>query len=127
MAKKEFTFKGFTTEELQKMSVKEFSDIAPSRTRRSLKRGFTEPQKALVKKIESGKKSVKTHCRDMIIIPSMIGMNIKIHSGKDFFEVTIQPEMVGHYLGEFSLSRKVIKHSSPGVGATKSSSSVSVK
>ena len=127
MAKKEFTYKGFKVEELESMSVKEFAEIAPARVRRTIARGFTDAQKIVFKEIEKGKKEIKTHCRDLVIVPSMINLTFKIHTGKEFFAVIIQPEMVGHYLGEFALSRRRVAHSSPGVGATKSSSNASVK
>ncbi len=127
MAKKEFTYKGFSEEELKKMSPNEFAEIAPSRTRRTIKRGFTEAQKVVISAIEKGKTDIKTHCRDLIILPNMIDLTFRIHTGKEFRQVKIMPEMIGHFLGEFALTRKRIAHSSPGVGATKSSSSVSVK
>ncbi len=127
MAKKEYTYRGLTVEELKKLDVKEFSEIAVARARRSLNRGFTDAQKALLEKIKKGNKNIKTHCRNMIIVPSMLDVTIKVHNGKEFQPVLIIPEMLGHCLGEFALSRKRVAHSSPGVGATKSSSSVSVK
>lgn len=127
MAKKEFRYKGNTIEELKKMSINEFALIAPSRQRRSLKRGFTELQKALLKKIRAKKKNIETHCRSMVIIPEMVDITIRVHNGKEFVPVTIQSEMVGHYLGEFVLTRKKVEHSAPGIGATRSSASLSVK
>lgn len=127
MAKKEFIYRGFKLDELKTMSPKEFSEIAPARARRSIKRGMTEAQKSLMTKIDKKVKDIKTHCRDMVILPVMVGLTIKIHTGKVFHQVLILPEMIGHFLGEYALTRKRMAHSSPGVGATKSSSSVSVK
>jgi len=121
MAKKEFTYRGKKGEELGSLSLSQYAEMIPSRQRRKIKRGFTEAEKALIAKLEKGKDNVDTHCRDMIIIPIMFGKTIKIHTGKEFQPVTIVPEMAGHVLGEFALSRKITKHSSPGVGATKSS------
>jgi small subunit ribosomal protein S19 len=63
----------------------------------------------------------------MLILPEMVGTVIKIYTGKSFEPVEIQPEMIGHLLGEFALTRKRVAHSSPGVGATRSSANVSVK
>ena len=77
--------------------------------------------------MQKSKKDVKTHCRDMLILPEMIDKTIKVYSGKDFVPVTCTVEMLGHRLGEFAHSRKVVKHSSAGVGATKSSASRSVR
>jgi len=127
MPKKEFTYKGKTLEELKKMSIDELAEILPARQRRSLKRGFTEYQKKLLKKIRKGEKNIKTHCRDMIILPEMVGLTIKVHNGKEFVDVKIVPEMIGHYLGEFALTRKKVEHSAPGIGATRSSAALSVK
>lgn len=127
MAKKNIMVKGIPEDELKKISLKEFIEICNSRTRRSLKRGFTELQKKLLKKIDNNEKNIKTHCRDMIIIPKMIGLTIRVYSGKEFVPVIIQPEMVGHYLGEFALTRRKVAHSAPGIGATRSSASVSVR
>jgi small subunit ribosomal protein S19 len=127
MAKKEFKYRGKSIEELKSMTIKEVSELFPARSRRSLKNGLTEDQKIILKKIKNNDNNLKTHCRDMIILPEMIDAAIKIHNGKEFVTITIQPEMIGHFLGEFALTRKIVSHSSPGVGATKSSSNVSVK
>ena len=127
MAKKEFTFKGKTAEEIKQMSLSELAQLLTSRQRRTIKRGFTEQQKILLKKIRNNEKNIETHCRDMIILPEMIGKTIKVHQGKEFMPVTKEPDMVGHYLGEFLLTRKRVAHSAPGIGATRSSASLSVK
>jgi len=127
MAKKEFTYKGKTIEELQKLSLDELGKLLPARQRRSLKRGFTEEQKSLLKRVKRKDKNIETHCRDMVILPEMIGMTIRVHNGKEFFAVIITNEMIGHYLGEFSMTRKRVEHSAPGIGATKSSGALSVK
>lgn len=132
MAQKVFTYRGKTVEELQKMDLKEFAKLLPARHRRSLLRGFTDAQKKLlekVKKTKEGKysKVIRTHCRDMIIIPEMIGLKILIHKGKEFAPVVITEDMLGHYLGEMTLTRQRVEHSAPGVGATKSSAAFSVK
>ncbi len=127
MAKKEFRYRGFKLEELKSLSIKEFADIAGSRVKRSIQRGFTEAQKKFLKAVEKNPNKLKTHCRNMIILPNMVGLTIGVHTGKEFKSIIVQPEMIGHYLGEFALSRGRVSHSSPGVGATKSSASVSVK
>ncbi|VUT23487.1 MAG: 30S ribosomal protein S19 [Candidatus Methanolliviera sp. GoM_oil] len=118
--RKEFTFRGYKQDELQKMSLETLSEILPSRQRRKIKRGFKEEEKTFLKKIKE-KETAKTHLRNMIVLPSMIGKKVGIHNGKGFTFVEIQPEMVGHYLGEFALTRKEVKHGSAGLGATKSS------
>lgn len=127
MVKKEFTFKGKTIDDLKKLSINELAQLLTARERRTIKRGFTEQQKILIKKIKSDGKNIKTHCRDMIILPEMIGKTIKVHQGREFVPVMIEADMIGRYLGEFVLTRKKVAHSAPGIGATKSSASLSVK
>ncbi len=128
MAKKIFSYKGKSLEEPQTMDMKELVVLLPSRQRRSLKRGFTDAQKRFFHRVNTEKTvAIKTQCRDMIVLPNMVGRNIKIYSGKEFVSVEIMPEMIGHYLGEFSMTRKKVSHSAPGIGATRSSSSVSVR
>lgn len=127
MAKKQFTYRGKAVDEIKAMSVNDFAELLPARQRRTIKRGFTEAQKKLLKKIQKDHKNIETHCRNMIIIPEMIGKVIKVYNGKAFVALTIEAEMLGHSLGEFALTRKGVAHSSPGVGATRSSASVSVR
>ncbi len=127
MAKKEFSYKGKSVEELKKLSLNELANLLPSRQRRSIKRGFTEQQKIFLKNLKDAKGNVETHCRDMIILPEMMGRLIKVHNGKDFVPVSVEWDMIGHLLGEFALTRKKVAHSAPGIGATKSSASLSVK
>jgi small subunit ribosomal protein S19 len=127
MAKKEFSYRGKTADEIQRMSLKELASILPARARRKIKRGFTEEEKILLRNLKASSKPVKTHCRTAIILPEMVGKTVKIHNGKAFEEVTIQPDMLGQYLGEFSQTRKKVTHSDPGIGATKSSAHTSEK
>ena len=127
MAKKEFTYRGKTLEELKKLSLNEFAALLPARRRRSIKRGLTEEQKKLLKKVKRNEKNIETHCRDMIILPEIIGQTIKVHNGKEFIMVIIDASMVGHRLGEFSQTRKRVQHSAPGLGATRSSKFVPLK
>ena len=127
MAKKEFTYKGKTVDELKKLSLNELAQLLPARQRRKIKRGLTDQHKIFLKKLRANKKNIETHNRDMIILPEMVGVTIKVYHGKEFMPVMIEPEMIGHYLGEFALTRKKVAHSAPGIGATRSSASLSVK
>ena len=124
---KEVLWKGKKLEDLKKLSLKEFGELIPARERRTLKRGFTEQQKILLEYLRKDKRDYRTHCRDMVIIPEMVGKKIKVHNGKEFFMVIINEEMLGHRLGEFALTRKRVSHSSPGIGATRSSAALSVR
>ena len=63
----------------------------------------------------------------MIILPEMVGVKIGVYNGKEYTPVEVKPEMIGHRLGEFALTRKPVKHSSPGFGATRSSKFVPLK
>ncbi|TET75081.1 MAG: 30S ribosomal protein S19, partial [Candidatus Heimdallarchaeota archaeon] len=70
---------------------------------------------------------VRTHVRDMPILPEMVGATIAVYNGREFLEIEIQPQMIGHLLGEFSPSTKVVRHGAPGIGATRSSLYVPLK
>ena len=127
-----FLYRGKSLEELKSMNLNDFIKLLPSRQRRSLHRGLSDAQKRFMAKIKkvNGKKfnkPIKTHCRDFIILPEMMGLTIHVHKGNEFVPVKIMEEMMGHYLGEFALTRKPVKHSAPGIGATRSSAAVSVK
>ena len=126
MAKKVYTYKGKPLEELKELTLEELAELFPARQRRAIKRGLSENKKKLVKKIEENDR-VKTHLRDMIVLPGMVGKTISIYNGKAFVTITVIEEMIGHYFGEFVLTRNKVGHSSPGVGATRSSANVSVK
>lgn len=127
MVQKEFTYKGKTEQEVKALSHAQFAEIVPSGLRRKIKRGFTEEEKKLIKKVQKGESNIETHCRDMIILPEMFGKTIKVFNGKEFVAVNVSFQMVGHVLGEFALTRKSTAHSAPGVGATRSSAALSVR
>jgi small subunit ribosomal protein S19 len=126
MAKKEFTYRGKSVEELSAMSITELSKLLPARQRRCIKRGFSELKKHFLKKIAK-KDNVETQLRDMIVLPIMFNKTVKIHNGKEFVPVLITPDMIGMFLGELVMTRRKVEHSAPGIGATKSSSNLSVK
>jgi len=126
MAKKEFSFQGKSLDELKTLTIKEFAQLIPSRQRRSLIGGWTDQQKILIRNLEKNN-TVETHCRDTVIIPMMVGKTIKIHKGNDFVPVLIEPEMVGHMLGEFAMTRRRVEHHAPGIGATRSSGGIAAR
>ena len=133
--KKEFTYRGYTMEELSQMELwpSEGSDnsiieLLPSRARRSIGRGMSVENEHFLNRVRrNSSKTVRTHRRDMPILPEFVGRRIAIHNGQNFVELDVKPEMIGHYLGEFALSRKNVAHSGPGVGATRSSKHVALK
>lgn len=119
---KVFSFRGKSLEELKKMNIDDFAKLLNSRERRSLRRGMTDPQKKLLANVRKDpQKFHKTHVRDMIVFPDMIGVKFGIFQGKEWQTVEILPDMVGHRLGEFTLTSKKVKHSAPGIGATRGS------
>ena len=126
---KEFTYRGLGTGELLKLDAREFAKLLPSRKRRAVFRSSDSISKFVQecqKKVVSNKK-IKTQTRDMIIMPQLVGMKIQVYNGKEYLPIDINWEMIGHYLGEFSHTRRKVEHSAPGIGATRSSASLSVK
>ena len=115
--------------------MRQISELLPSRQRRSLQRGLTPEQRILLEKLraaqEANKKGqdviIKTHVREMIILPEMVGAKVAVHQGKEFLTLTIKPEMIGHYLGEFAVTNKPVRHGTPGIGASRSSMYVPLK
>ena len=122
-----FTYKGKTVEELKKMSLEDFVKLVPSKQRRNLLRGLSEKEKKFLERLRKSDKPVRTHLREMVIIPEMIDKRVLLHSGKEWVLLMIKPEMVGHRLGEFVLTRKRVLHSAPGVGATRASKFLPLK
>jgi small subunit ribosomal protein S19 len=121
--KKQFMYRGKSVDELKGLEVREFAKYLPSRQRRSVLRNFQVVEDFVRRaktKIEKGKK-IRTHSRDIIIVPQMVGMTIQVHNGKTFNPVLIETEMLGHRLGEMSGTRSKVAHSKAGIGATKGS------
>ncbi len=133
--KKEFTYRGFNMEQLSAMPLwpeGEEDDfivgLLPSRVRRSLGRGLSLENEHFIERVaRSSTNTIRTHRRDVPILPQFVGRRIAIHNGQHFVEIDIKPEMIGHYLGEFAVTRRGVTHSGPGVGATRSSKHVPLK
>jgi small subunit ribosomal protein S19 len=120
---KDVFYRGQKVDDLKKLDVREVAKFIPSRSRRSVLRNF-QAHEAFIKRCEaqvSAKKKIRTQLRDIVIMPRMVGMTIAIHNGKAFNDLAITHRMIGHRLGEFSLTRTKVKHGNPGLGATKSS------
>jgi len=111
----EFSFRGHTLDELQEMELEEVAELLPARQRRSIVRGLTEEKHKLLEK----KKKKKN--------PEMVGLTFAVHDGQNFERVKVEPEMLGHYLGEFQLTRSSVEHGQAGIGATRSSKFVPLK
>lgn len=134
---RKFEFQGKSLEEITSMPEADFVKMLDARARRTYRRSEQQLKHArlvqrLIKSKKAAKegekpKTIKTHCRDKIILPNMIGSVVGVYNGKTFTTVEIKPEMLGHYLGEFSITYKPVSHGRPGVGATHSSKFVPLK
>ncbi|HYB45191.1 MAG TPA: 30S ribosomal protein S19 [Nitrososphaerales archaeon] len=129
---KEFRFKGHSLEELQSMSTESMLKLLPSRARRSLNRGVSDEKRKLLEDVRAMKDGklegqIRTHARDMIVLPSMVGLTIAVHNGREFVPLMVKPEMIGRYLGEFVITNKKVVHGTPGIGASRSSLYVPLK
>ncbi|CAI0395986.1 unnamed protein product [Linum tenue] len=133
---KKFSFRGVDLDALLDMSTDDLVGLFTARARRRFNRGLTRKPMALIKKLRKAKREapagekpqpVRTHLRDMIIVPEMIGSVIAVYNGKTFIQMEIKPEMIGHYLAEFSISYKPVKHGRPGISATRSSRFIPLK
>lgn len=131
-----FSYRGVELEKLLDMNLEELVELLPARQRRKLGRGMRRKCAGLLKKCRKAKKDtpygekpavVNTHLRDMVVIPEMIGSIVGVYNGKQFINVEIKPEMVGYYLGEFSITYKPVRHGKPGIGATHSSRFIPLK
>ena len=133
---REFRFRGYNQDQLKSISIEALLPLLNARQRRSLNKRVGKYMNGQKRKLREEIKlalngrlnnKLKTHVRDMIILPDMIGLSISVHNGKEFYEVTIKPEMVGHYLGEYAITNKRVQHGSPGVGSSRSSLYVPLK
>ncbi|XP_065059832.1 small ribosomal subunit protein uS19-like [Rhopilema esculentum] len=133
---RKFTYRGVDLDQLLDLSSDQLMQLVHARARRRFSRGLKRKPLALMKKLRKAKKEapalekpavVKTHLRNMIVLPDMIGSIVGVHNGKTFNQVEIKPEMVGHYLGEFSITYKPVRHGRPGIGATHSSRFIPLK
>jgi small subunit ribosomal protein S19 len=129
---KEFRYRGRSIEELSSMSTEALLELLPSRARRSLNRGVSDEKRKILEDARAIKEGrlqgqIKTHARDMIVLPSMVGLTIGVHNGKEFVPLEVKPEMIGRYLGEFVITNKKVVHGTPGIGSSRSSLYVPLK
>ena len=125
--KKEFTYRGHTLEELLKLPFAEIIELLPARARRTYIRGLNSEQEAFVRRLRASEAPVRTHRREIPILPEFVGKTVHVYNGKEFSPIEIKSEMIGHALGEFAMTRKSVKHSGLGVGATRSSKFMPLK
>ena len=129
---REYKYRGYTLEQLNGMPTEALLQLLPSRARRSLNRGVSEEKRKLIEDarlIKDGKSQgqIKTHARDMVVLPLMVGLTIHVHNGREFVPLEVKPEMVGRYLGEYVITNKKVVHGTPGIGSSRSSLYVPLK
>ena len=129
---KEFRYRGHSLEQLSGMPTEALLQLLPSRARRSLNRGVSEEKRKLIEDVRAIKEGrlkgqIKTHARDMVVLPSMVGMTIHVHNGREFVPLEVKAEMIGRYLGEYVITNKKVVHGTPGIGASRSSLYVPLK
>ena len=133
---RKFTFKGIDLDKLLALTNEELMGLVSARARRRMSRGLKRKPMALIKRLRRAKKDakpgekpegIKTHLRNMIVVPEMIGSIVGIYNGKMFCGIEIKPEMIGMYLGEFAITYKPVRHGRPGIGATNSSRFIPLK
>merc|ERR1712127_236313 len=133
---KKYSYRGVDLDKLLDMSNQDLMELFRARQRRKFSRGIKRAPITLLKKLRKAKRetaygekpeAVKTHLRNMVIVPEMIGSVVGVYNGKQFINVEIKPEMIGHYLAEFSITYKPIRHGKAGMGSTKSSSFIPLK
>ncbi len=125
-------FRGKTAAEAQQIKPEDYIKLVKSRQRRSMKRNF-DRYKNLVAKVDMLKKRggtikpIRTHIREAVILPTWVGISFMVHNGKEFQQIDITANMLGHRLGEFAYTTKRVQHSAPGIRATKGSKFLAVK
>jgi len=129
----EFTYRGHTLDELQELSLDEVAELLPARQRRTIERGLSVQQEKLLETAreagvqETANDPIRTHLRDMPVLPEFVEKTFEVYTGQSFERVRVEPEMIGHYLGEFQLTRTSVEHGQAGIGATRSSKFVPLK
>ncbi|GGM55807.1 small subunit ribosomal protein S19 [Halarchaeum rubridurum] len=129
----EFTYRGYDLDELQDMDLEDVAELLPARQRRTITRGLSEEHQKVLEKArardaeETANNPIRTHLRDMPVLPEFVGLTFAVYDGQEFGRVEVQPEMIGHYLGEFELTRSSVEHGQAGIGATRSSKFVPLK
>ena len=133
---KKFSYRGNDISKLLSLKMDELSKLLRARQRRRLRRKLKKNYGKFMKKLVEAKKNcpagekpkaIKTHLRDCIVLPNMVQSVVSIYNGRVFNNVEIRPEMIGYYLGEFSVTYKKVKHGKAGIGATHSSKFVPIK
>ncbi|ELQ75164.1 40S ribosomal protein S15 [Trachipleistophora hominis] len=124
---KKFTYQGVDLDDLKTMPLCNLKALLPSALRRHINRGFSEEEYTLIKQCERNEPDIKTKCRNMMILPVMIGQVVGVHNGCNFVEIDVKPEMIGRRFKDLVPTKTSKAHGRPGVGATSSSKFVPLK
>jgi small subunit ribosomal protein S15e len=125
---KKFQFRGVELEKLLDLSNEELMELFCARQRRKFSRGISRAPTSLLKKLRDVKKNtpygekptaIKTHLRNMVIVPEMIGSMVGVYNGKQLINAEIKPEMIGTYLAEYAITYKPIRHGKSGGAGNK--------
>lgn len=126
-----YTYRGRNAEELRNLTKEQYMSMVTSRQRRAMKR-MGLAYRDLIAKVEKSKKQgsdkpIKTKTREAVILPGWLGIRFSVHSGKEYKDILITEEMLGHRLGEYAFTTKRVQHSAPGIRATRGSKFLAVK
>jgi len=122
---RKYAYRGIDLEKLVDMQNEDLMNLFCARQRRKFSRGIGREPITLLKKLRKAKKAtpygekpvpVRTHMRNMVIVPEMVGSVVGCYNGKNFINIEVKPEMIGHYLGEFSITYHPVQH---GRGSSK--------
>lgn len=122
---KSFYYRGIEVQNLIGIPKVELLEMLHARARRKFVRGLKPGALHLLKRLRKAKKNaaegekpepIKTRVRDMIIVPEMVASVVCVYNGKTYITVDIKPDMVGHYLGEFSITYKPVRHGKAAQG-----------
>lgn len=96
---RKFTYRGVDLDQLLDMQSDNLMELVHARARRRFSRGLKRKPLALIKKLRKAKKEappmekpevVKTHLRNMIVVPEMIGSVIGVYNGKTFNQIEVK-------------------------------------
>ncbi|ETO03324.1 40S ribosomal protein S15 [Reticulomyxa filosa] len=134
---RKYYYRGIEVEKLLDLGTREFKELVHARARRRFRRGLSDKHKSFIRRLRKAKKSVqgtikkpkiiKTHLRNMIVVPEMVASQIGVYNGKGYIHVEVKPDMIGYYLAEFSITYKPVGHGRPGLGSTGSAKFIPLK
>lgn len=127
---KKYTYQGIELDNLKKMPLSDLKKHLPSALRRHINRGFSQEEYDLIthcSQDHADEAIITTKCRNMMVLPVMIGKIIGIHNGNQFVEVEIKPDMISRRFKDLVPTKSSKAHGRPGVGATSSSKFVPLK